>query len=345
MINNGIKLKGVCWSTWVPSCKCFDLFRDVVETDQAKSGWFSRTFWRKDTWHMAVTLPSLVRIQAFMWHLAIPKIQDVLPKPKKETHPLECFATCLLEHVMTTRTSSSLHPVDLGTRGITLGQAQHRRVVEGTAGWSDRWRWGWMRNNVWMANSLFHLISEPLIGSSFCTQTIFPCCFRPFPDWWKLELICSWDLCLLFRSRKCIPPRPPVEPWLLSQLHMSRWSKRLRSWRFCYVVDKSWAEFPWFLFSAISWKIYWPSLFIRVCFGAVNVQTCDTDHMGTGAVGCGGWHTNIWTTLAAAEYGSEDHISSCKSGMTQALELLLSFRTLGMVMVGKLKALGCNVMF
>lgn len=55
-----------------------------------------------------------------------------------------------------------------------------------------------------MANSLFHLISEPLIGSSFCTQTLFPCCFRPFPDWWKFELICSWDLCLLFRSRKCI---------------------------------------------------------------------------------------------------------------------------------------------
>lgn len=217
-------------------------------------------------------------------HVGILQYPWCVTETKKKTHPLACFATCLLEHVMTTRTSSSLHPVDLGTRGITLGQAQHRRVVEGTAGWSDRWRWGWMGNNVWMANSLFHLIFEPLIGSSFCTQTLFPCCFRPFPDWWKFELICSWDLCLLFRSRKCIlfrgdsltrmPVTTTTTCWaLISEpaANMSRWSKRLRSWRFCYVVDKSWAEirnadvfdfmswsawsllflvrFPWFFFS------------------------------------------------------------------------------------------------
>jgi len=108
MINNGIKLKGVCWYTWVPRWKCFDLFRDVDETDQAKSGWFSRTFWRKDTWHMAITLPSLVRIQAFMWASCNTQDSRCVTETKKETHPLECFATCLLEHVMTTRTSSSL---------------------------------------------------------------------------------------------------------------------------------------------------------------------------------------------------------------------------------------------
>ncbi len=97
ILSNGIEFTGVCWYTWVPS-RFVSRSRTQKRTDQAKSGWFSRTFWRKDTWHVTYVactvsvLASLVRIQAFMWGTC--NTHDVLPKQQKETHLLECFATC-----------------------------------------------------------------------------------------------------------------------------------------------------------------------------------------------------------------------------------------------------------
>lgn len=182
-----------------------------------------------------------------------------------------CFATCLLEH-MTTRTSSSLqnwlrsqrnHPWTSSAQKscwrncrmigpLTLRLDGEQRVNGQFSIWSQ---------SHWLGVVSVHEQSSGAVSG-------FPRLMKNLSSF-AVEIFAFYSglasvyFSGVIPSQGCQwPPRPPVEPWLLSQLDMSRWSKRLRSWRFCYVVDKSWAEIRYVeVFDFMSWSA-WSLLFL-----------------------------------------------------------------------------------